>query len=425
MVATNSDQESSIKATIDQLVNSHPVVLFMKGSPAMPQCGFSASVVEILDHYLSQYRSMDVLADEQLRSGIKDYSDWPTIPQLYIGGEFVGGADIVKEMHQSGELKSQLTKVILSGRTDNTDAGRTPEITLTAAAKDVACNSREEGDPESLRIHITPDFEHQLTFDGAKVDDIIVETPGLTLVLDEDSALRAHGMTIDYVEEKEKAGFKINNPNGGKKEEASSKDVDTLQYPQLPAPTIRVLDAAYQQFVSALAEEGEGQFGVRVRARRMGEKQCVYELDIVPSSDRKAEDFEIVQDALTMWVSPHDGKNLDGVEIDYMETDNGAGFKFVNEKMNAGWDDDRAHEFQSLLDKEINPSIAAHGGYIELLDVFGNTAFVRMGGGCQGCGMAEATLEQGIKERMQQAIPSLTRIVDITDHNAGENPYYS
>ena len=424
MVAMNSDKDSPMLSTIEALVKSHPVVLFMKGSPAMPQCGFSATVVEILDQYLSQYRSMDVLADEQLRSGIKEYSDWPTIPQLYIGGEFVGGADIVKEMSQSGELKDALTKVILSGRSESENKGRLPEIEISDQAKDVALSSRADGEPASLRIQIGADFEHQLTFDHAKVDDIVVETPGLTLVLDEDSAARAQGMSIDYVEEDEKAGFKINNPNGGKKEQPKDGDSNTFQYPQLSPPSIRVLDAAYAQFVGAIKEEGEGEFGIRVRARRMGEKQCVYELDIVPASDRQSEDFEVVQDALTMWVTPHDGKNLDGVEIDYLETENGAGFKFVNEKIDAGWDDDRAPAFQSLLDKEINPSIAAHGGYIELLDVFGNTAFVRMGGGCQGCGMAEATLEQGIKERMQQAIPSLTRIVDITDHDAGENPYY-
>ena len=85
-------------------INSHDVVLFMKGTPAMPQCGFSATVVGVLSHVGVQFRGVNVLEDDQIREGIKVYSDWPTIPQLYIKGEFMGGCDIVKEMYESGEL---------------------------------------------------------------------------------------------------------------------------------------------------------------------------------------------------------------------------------------------------------------------------------------------------------------------------------
>ncbi len=93
---------------IDELVGSDRVVLFMKGSRRMPQCGFSATVVQILDHLIPEYTTHDVLSDPELRDGIKLYSQWPTIPQLYVGGEFVGGCDIVREMFQEGELQKQL-----------------------------------------------------------------------------------------------------------------------------------------------------------------------------------------------------------------------------------------------------------------------------------------------------------------------------
>ena len=87
-----------------------PVVLYMKGNPTFPQCGFSSTVVQILKHIGVNFQSYDVLQDENLREGIKSYSNWPTIPQLYVNSEFVGGCDIIREMFESGELKEYLTK---------------------------------------------------------------------------------------------------------------------------------------------------------------------------------------------------------------------------------------------------------------------------------------------------------------------------
>ena len=99
-----SDAHATIKSEIDQ----NPVMLFMKGTPQFPQCGLSAAVVQILDYLGAEYGSMNVLTDDDVRSGIKSYSDWPTIPQLYVRGEFVGGCDIVREMFEAGELRSFL-----------------------------------------------------------------------------------------------------------------------------------------------------------------------------------------------------------------------------------------------------------------------------------------------------------------------------
>lgn len=98
----------SIKEFIDQQVKSNDVVLFMKGTPQFPQCGFSGQVVQILDHLGVPYKSVNVLDSEELRNGIKTYSNWPTIPQLYVKGEFLGGCDIIREMFQANELQSTL-----------------------------------------------------------------------------------------------------------------------------------------------------------------------------------------------------------------------------------------------------------------------------------------------------------------------------
>jgi monothiol glutaredoxin len=99
---------TDINAFIDEKVKNNDVFLFMKGSPDFPQCGFSGTVVQILNYLGVEYSSANVLESAELRDGIKIYSNWPTIPQLYIKGEFIGGADIVKEMFQAGELQSHL-----------------------------------------------------------------------------------------------------------------------------------------------------------------------------------------------------------------------------------------------------------------------------------------------------------------------------
>ena len=91
---------------LDTLVNANEIVLFMKGTPLFPQCGFSSRAIAILENLGAPYETVDVLADQEIRQGIKQYSDWPTIPQLYVKGEFVGGSDIMMEMFESGELKT-------------------------------------------------------------------------------------------------------------------------------------------------------------------------------------------------------------------------------------------------------------------------------------------------------------------------------
>ena len=98
----------AIEKTIDDAVKAHDVLLFMKGTPTFPQCGFSSTVVQILDVVGAEYTATNVLENQDIREGIKTYSDWPTIPQLYVKGEFVGGCDIIREMYETGELKTFL-----------------------------------------------------------------------------------------------------------------------------------------------------------------------------------------------------------------------------------------------------------------------------------------------------------------------------
>ena len=99
---------SDVNSRISDIVSSSDVVLFMKGTPLFPQCGFSSRAIAILDHLGVAYDSVDVLQDMDIRQGIKGYSDWPTIPQLYVKGEFVGGSDIMMEMYEAGELQQMM-----------------------------------------------------------------------------------------------------------------------------------------------------------------------------------------------------------------------------------------------------------------------------------------------------------------------------
>ena len=166
-----------MRGRLQGLIAADAVVLFMKGTRARPQCGFSAAVVEILDGLVPSYTTVDVLADPEVREGIKELSAWPTIPQLYVGGEFIGGADIVREMHASGELEAAL------GVTARPVTP--PRITISARAAEVFREAAADAGPgEAIRLTISPRFEHDLVIEAARPGDVEVEVLGLRIVLD-------------------------------------------------------------------------------------------------------------------------------------------------------------------------------------------------------------------------------------------------
>jgi len=416
---------TDVRKEIDDLVKSDRVVLFMKGTRAAPKCGFSASVVEILDGVIPHYTTVDVLSSPELRDGIKVYSDWPTIPQLYVDGEFVGGADIVREMVQSGELASLLESAgIAEDKKSPLVEGGPPSITFTDAAKQAARDARQGEDGPYLRLEISAKFEHGLSFDVKEADDTVVDLgDGLTVVIDPTSAQRANGLHVDFIERDGQSGFKIDNPNKDKPAAATGKP--RLELPTA-APRLTITDAAREQFKGAIEdEEGEGPFGIRIRAQRMGATKVDYTLDVIDAADKDKDALVVEQGGITYWVDPMSARNLDGASIDFVMSGASSGFKFENPITEQGWKDPRAPQLERLLEAEINPGIAAHGGYVQLMDLVGNAAFVHMGGGCQGCGMAGVTLHEGILERVRAEIPSIEHMIDVTDHSAGQNPYYA
>lgn len=197
--------DDATRERLSQLIAEHPVLLFMKGNRAMPQCGFSARVIGMLDELLSEYQTVDVLSDPAIREGIKVFSSWPTIPQLYVGGEFLGGCDIVTEMYESGELHGKLgvKKVELAP----------PKITITDAAA-MALRQAAAGQPnKALHISIDARFQNQLYLAPPQGSEIRVEANGIALYLDRASCRRADGLVLDAAHTNEGTGFRIDNPN--------------------------------------------------------------------------------------------------------------------------------------------------------------------------------------------------------------------
>ncbi len=195
-----------VRERIQSIVAAHSVVLFMKGHRGAPRCGFSASTVEILDRYLPEYHTVDVLADEAIRGTIKEVSNWPTIPQLYIKQEFVGGADIVREMEGNGELLEVLGELA--------QLPEPPKVTISegaAAAIKQALGDVEEGDV--LRLEIDGHYHNDLSIGPRRPGDLVSESNGIVMVFDPASARRADGLEIDFVQSGGEAGFRIANPN--------------------------------------------------------------------------------------------------------------------------------------------------------------------------------------------------------------------
>jgi monothiol glutaredoxin len=196
----------STRNRIETLLQQNPVVLFMKGNPQAPQCGFSAATVGVLNELLPQFASVDVLADAEIREGIKVYGNWPTIPQLYVKGELIGGADIVQSMYTSGQLQ-ELFGLPPPDRTP-------PQITISDAAANAIREALADAEP-GLDLHLAIDARHQAQFHLAEADARAIrsEANGIALFMDLATAQRARGIRIDWVETAQGSGLAIDNPN--------------------------------------------------------------------------------------------------------------------------------------------------------------------------------------------------------------------
>jgi monothiol glutaredoxin len=194
----------ALRARISGLVAQTPVVLFMKGTRRAPQCGFSAQVVQILDELVPEYETVDVLGSAELRDGIKEFSQWPTIPQLFVNGEFIGGCDIVRALQESGELQQLLSKP--------GTLPPLPTIHVSDGALKAFQGALVDAEGEVLHLKIDARFQNDLYLAAREPGTLELGIQGLRLFIDPASARRADGMSIDFIDGPN-AGFKIENPN--------------------------------------------------------------------------------------------------------------------------------------------------------------------------------------------------------------------
>ncbi len=194
------------RESIEALLDAHSILLFMKGTRDQPQCGFSAATVKILDMFDREYETVDVLADAALREGIKTYGQWPTVPQLYVNGELIGGCDIVTELYESGELFDLLGL--------KPPAHTVPKITFSdKAAATVRHALDQQPDEMSLHVRIDARWRTHLELAPNKAHEIRVDANGIAVLMDPSTAQRANGLFVDVVETLQGSDFTFENPN--------------------------------------------------------------------------------------------------------------------------------------------------------------------------------------------------------------------
>jgi len=196
--------DQAVQDRIEHLVKNNQVMLFMKGTPKQPMCGFSARTVAALDSVVPDFSSFNVLEDEQIREGIKAYGNWPTIPQLYINGELVGGCDIVISMLNSGELHQQLGMAA----PDRSP----PEITLTDLAAERIRQAMQGHDGMALHFSVDSGWDSQFNLGPLQGGEIISSANGVEIAMDIATAQRARGAVIDWVKVMTGEGLSVTLP---------------------------------------------------------------------------------------------------------------------------------------------------------------------------------------------------------------------
>ena len=188
---------------------------------------------------------------------------------------------------------------------------------------------------------------------------------------------------------------------------------------------ITLTEAAQQKIGEFVKDAGEECRGVRVRAAKVGKHTFRYQIHLVRDEDIEERDGHVDCDGFSVYVDPQSQEWMEGSKVDFLTLDSGTGFQIDNPAASPHWDDPVAQKVQKVIDEKVTPVVASHGGWVELDRVDGNTAFVSLGGGCQGCSSASFTLSQGIASVIKDEVPEIENVVDETDHDSGEQPFYT
>ena len=185
---------------------------------------------------------------------------------------------------------------------------------------------------------------------------------------------------------------------------------------------LTITASAQRKILSVIQDQGQPGDGLRIAIVGRTSAGFTYDLHLVAEGEATAEDIMVKMGDFPVIIDRASAPHLQDVIIDYVEDLQHSGFRIGNP--NPVWSDPKARAIQELLDTQINPGVATHGGQVELVDVRDNVVYIRFSGGCQGCGMVGVTLNQGVEEAIREAFPEVRAIVDTTDHAAGTNPYY-
>ena len=185
---------------------------------------------------------------------------------------------------------------------------------------------------------------------------------------------------------------------------------------------LTVTEAAQEKIQAVIATEEAEVQGLRISIQGRTATDFQYSLGL--ATEAQADDIVVECGNFNILVDAESAPDLKGTVIDYVDDLNSNGFNIENPNTPT-WDNPKAQEVQKLIDERINPAVAAHGGQIELLNVEDDAIYIHMGGGCQGCGMADVTLKHGIEAMIQEVFPEIKHVIDTTDHGAGDDPYYS
>ena len=209
------------------------------------------------------------------------------------------------------------------------------------------------------------------------------------------------------------------------------RDLDTQKEPMknlfkkfsgAEPPILEVTETAQEKIQAVIDAEDVEVEGLRIGIE--GRSASDFQDSLGLATETEEDDIVIEMDTFKVLVDAKSAPELKGAVIDYVEDLNSSGFKIENPNKPT-WDNPKAQKIQELIDERINPAVAAHGGQIELLNVEDDAIYIHMGGGCQGCGMANVTLKHGIEAMIQEVFPEIKQVIDTTDHASGTNPYYA
>ncbi len=185
---------------------------------------------------------------------------------------------------------------------------------------------------------------------------------------------------------------------------------------------VEFTEAAREKITEIIEAKAQDDMMLRMQIMGRGPGGFLYSLRFVPADEKSPDDIELNMESFHVLIDQNSAQNLEGSTVDYKDDNFQRGFSVDNP--NPLWEDPTAQSIQDVLDSKVNPGISSHGGFVSLVEFKEDTAYIAFGGGCQGCGLVDVTLKQGVEVMIRESVPEVQNIVDMTDHASGDQPYY-